>query len=106
MRSYGRNASGIWVEIDDTNYIWLATLAQCLRLGLGESPFYAGYGIPGQQSVQTQIAPDAAVAKTQAQFAQYFSALAVSRVAGASVPTYNVTAIFKNGTVIQSTVAT
>jgi hypothetical protein len=104
MRSYGRDSNGVWAEITDTGYIWLATLIQTLRLNRGESPFYAGYGIPAIQSVLTQIAPDAAVAQTQAQFAAYFSSLTVSRVAGAAVPTYNVTAVFLNGQVIQTTV--
>jgi hypothetical protein len=106
VRSYGRNANGQWVEITDTGYIWLATLAQCLRLQEGESPYFANYGLPARESVMSQIAPDAGIAKTQRQFAPYFSSLVVSRVAGAPVPTYNITAVFLNGEVIQSSVAT
>lgn len=106
MRSYGRDSLGTWVEITDPNYVQLATLAQVLRLQQGESPFYANYGIPAKQSVMAQIAPDAAVARTQAQFSPYFANLAVSRVTGTMIPTYNISAIFQNGTVVQSTVAT
>lgn len=101
MRSYGKNASGQWVQIDEQNYIYLATLIQTLRLSQGESPIYANYGIPGEQSVMTQIAPDAAVTRTQSQFAQYFSSLTIMRDQNASNPTYNISAVFLNGTVIQ-----
>jgi hypothetical protein len=94
------------VAIVDASYIWLATLAQTLRLSQNESPFYANYGIPGQQSVNSQIAPTAAINRTQAQFAQYFSSLSVVRNPNATEPTYNITAVFLNGTVVQSVVAT
>jgi hypothetical protein len=105
-RTYGRDNTGTWVEIDDPNYIQLATLAQTLRLVQGESPFFANYGIPAEQSVQSQIAPDAAVNRTQAQFAPYFASLGVVRVAGSANPTYNVTAVFLDGTIVQNSVAT
>jgi len=106
MRTYGRTAEGVWVEITEPNYVQLATLAQTLRLQQGESPFFGNYGIPAQSSVMTQIAPDAAIARTQSQFAPYFASLSVSSVLGASNPTYNILAVFKNGTVINSTLAT
>lgn len=101
MRSYGKNAQGQWVEIDDPNYIYLATLVQTLRLSQNESPVYANYGIPGQQSVMTQIAPDAAVNRTQNQYSQYFANLSIMRDQTAINPTYNISAVFLNGTVIQ-----
>jgi hypothetical protein len=94
------------VEITDPNYVQLATLVQTLRLQQGESPFYGNYGIPAQQSVLSQMAPDAAVSRTQAQYSQYFASLTVARVPSASAPTYNITAIFQNGTIVQSTLAT
>ena len=97
---------GIWVEIDDPNYVQLATLVQTLRLQQGESPYYGNYGIPAQQSVLSQIAPDAAVSRTQSQFSQYFASLSVARVLSANSPTYTITAIFLNGTIVQSTLAT
>ena len=106
MRTYGRDSTGTWVEITDPNYVQLATLAQTLRLQQGESPFYANYGLPAIQSVQSQFAPDAAVNRTQSQFSQYFASLSVSRVSGVTNPTYKVSAVFLNGTVIQSTLAT
>jgi len=106
MRTYGRTSDGVWVEIDDPNYVQLATLAQTLRLQQGESPFFGNYGIPAQSSVMTQIAPDAAIARTQSQFATYFASLSVNSVSGANNPTYNIFAVFKNGTVVSSTLAT
>jgi len=106
VRTYGRDSTGTWVEIIDPNYVQLATLAQTLRLQQGESPFYANYGLPAIQSVQNQFAPDAAINRTQAQFSQYFASLSVSRASGTTNPTYNINAIFLNGTTIQSTLAT
>lgn len=110
MRTYGRIQSGpqagIWVEITDPDYVNLATLAQVLRLQQGESPFYANYGIPALQSVISQIAPDAAVARTQSQFAQFFASLSVTRVLAAADPTYNIRAVFPNGSLVNANIAT
>lgn len=106
MRTWGRNAAGAWVEITDTGSVWLATLVQTLRLSQGESPFYGNYGIPGQQSVMSQIAPDAAVARTQSQYLPYFASLVISPVAGASQPTYTVQAVTKDGQAITTQIAT
>ena len=101
MRSYGRNSAGEWVEIDEPQYIYLATLIQTLRLSQNESPIYGNYGIPAQQSVLTQIAPDAAVNRTQQQFSGYFATLTVQRIQSADNPTYNIIATLPNGTQIQ-----
>jgi hypothetical protein len=96
MRTYGRItiASGrkIWVEVQTDvdgfdDYVWITTLCQCLLLNLGESPFYAQYGIPAEQSVLQQMFPDASVVRTQTQFAQYFAALLVTKQQGSS-PSY------------------
>ncbi len=89
---------GPWIEITDTNLVWLATLVQTLRLNQGESPFYGDYGIPAQASVISQIAPDAAVARTQAQFLPYFASLVIAAVPGEIEPTYSVQAVMKDGT--------
>ena len=104
MRTFGRNSNGNWAEITETSYIWLATLTQTLRLVQGESPFYSSYGIPAYQSVQTQIAPDIAVARTQQQYSPYFAQLLVSKAQGVTNPTYYIYATFLNGTQIQTTV--
>jgi len=104
MRTYGRDENGNWFRITEDGYVWLATLVQTLRLGQGESPFYGNYGIPAQQSVITQIAPDAAMARTQGQYAPYFAMLTVAADNTALKPTYNIEAVFKDGTLIQSKV--
>ena len=106
MRTYGKNAQGQWVEVTETSYVWLATLVQTLRLNLVESPFYATYGIPAQDSVMGQIAPDAAINKTQAQYAPYFANLTVVKQNNVPNPTYSISAIFQNGTTFQTTVPT
>ena len=106
MRTYGKDKDGKWVKVTITGYIWLATLAQTLRLNEGEPPIYGNYGIPAQQSVMTQIAPDAAVNRTQNQYAPYFSQLRVIRDQLALQPTYYINAVFQNGTTISTIVAT
>ncbi|MCN3073292.1 hypothetical protein MLN10_17095 [Escherichia coli] len=64
MRTWGRvidaNGNKKWVAVEsdangDFSYGWLTTLIQTLKLGLGESPFYANYGIPAQQCIVQQI---------------------------------------------------
>lgn len=88
MRTWGRvtnpDGSKTWVEVTtdangDNSMVWLTTLAQTLKLNLGESPFYADRGIPAAQSVIQQIQPDYYVAQTQRQFAQYFAALVIAK---------------------------
>lgn len=112
MRTYGRNSANVWVEVDtDANGhddpVWITTLAQCLKLTPGESPFFSDYGIPAQQSVVTQMFPDYYIAKLQAKFAQYFASLAIARVPSPDgvTPTYNVNVITNAGVPISSTIA-
>lgn len=92
--------------IVDVGYIWLATLAQTLRLNTKESPFYANYGIAAEQSVQTQIAPTVDITRTQQQYAPYFASLTIFKQPNTLNPTYNILAIFLNGTTIQTVIAT
>lgn len=107
MRTWGRvtdaNGNKKWVAVEsdangDFSYGWLTTLIQTLKLGLGESPFYANYGIPAQQCIVQQIYPDYYVNMVQQQFAGYFASLAISKVDGADNPTYNIDVVFFNGT--------
>jgi hypothetical protein len=115
VRTYGRTfdsfGNATWVEVStapngDNSLVYLTTLIQCLQLVLGESPFYAQYGLPAQQSVLTQIAPDYYVQRTQAAFAQYFASLIISRVplpqptSQVPPPTYRVNAVTLNGAVM------
>lgn len=105
MRSYGKDSDGNWVRIDDPNYIYLATLIQTLQLSENESPIYGNYGIPGQQSVMTQIAPNAAISRTQNQYSQYFSSLSIAKDNSQIEPTYNVRVVFLDGTRVQEIVS-
>lgn len=106
MRTYGRilneDGSKTWVQVDpDANGyddpIWLTTLAQCLKLSINESPFYANYGIPAQRSVVQQIFPDFYVAQTQSQFSQYFASLIIAKIPDPRTPTYNVNVVTHQG---------
>ncbi len=105
MRTYGRlyaeDGTYTWVEVstDPNGYddqVWLTTLAQVLQLHLGESPFYANYGIPQYRSVVAQLWPDFYVAQTQQQFAAFFASLQIASVPGVE-PQYNITATLHNG---------
>ena len=113
MRTYGRtyNTDGTytWVQIDTDNNgqndnVYLTTLAQCLKLNLGESPFYADYGIPQYQTVVTQVFPDFYAMQTQTQFAPYFSSLVITRVQGTDPPQYNVKAVAHSGAQLNKTI--
>ena len=98
MRTYGRvtdeygNKTWVVVTTDAQGFndnVYLTTLAQVLKLNLGESPFFGNYGIPAHVSVVTQVFPDYYVQVTQHQFAQYFSSLIVSKVQSLT-PTYSI----------------
>lgn len=116
MRTFGRigqvgGVGGTWVEVDtDANgfddNVYLTTLVQTLKLGLGESPFWGNYGIPAQQSVVTQVFPDYYAAQTQQQFSVFFASLVIQRVQGSLPPVYNVLATCHNGAVLTTEVAT
>lgn len=111
MRTYGRtydqNGKPTWVVVTtDTNgyndNVYLTTLLQVLQLNLQESPFWANYGLPDQQSVLQQIAPDFYVAITQQQFSQYFASLSIARSISADgiTPTYLVSCVFQSGAIL------
>src|SRR5262245_42469103 len=89
MRTYGRTRDVLtgkktWhvVRTDAGGFndsVWLTTLAQVIKLNLGESPFFANYGIPAHPSVVLQTHPDFFMARTQQQFAQYFASLILAK---------------------------
>lgn len=100
MRTWGRprdpqtGAIGPWtlVTTDPNGFddlVWVTTLAQALLLNLGESPFYADYGIPAHPSVVTQVFPDFYVTLTQQRFAPHFASLQVSKRA-LPTPVYDI----------------
>ncbi len=112
MRTYGRvyNPDGTytWTEVDtaadgSNDAVWLTTLIQCLKLALGESPFYANYGIPAHRSILTQIFPDFYVSQTQTQFSPYFGSLIISKQE-APYPKYLVNVTTNQGVKIQASV--
>lgn len=113
MRTWGRtfNPDGTWqwvkVETDpvtgNNDAVWITTLIQCLKLNLGESPFYAQYGIPARPSVVQQVFPDYYVTQTQQQFASKFASLTIAKVTSPS-PEYTVNITTNVGTKISAIV--
>lgn len=103
-----------WVQVNPQNGfndpIYITTLAQALKLNLGESPFYGNVGLPAKQSVVQQIAPDFYVMRTQQQFAGYFASLVIARTGAplgypANTPAYLVSVLTNQGYKINFTVA-
>jgi hypothetical protein len=108
VRTYGRvpQSDGTYqwsvVQTDangNNDLVWFVTLCQTLLLNLNESPFFATYGIPQQQSVEQQVPPDYYVSKTQQAYAQYFTALNISKVSS-NPPTYKVVVVTHSGVAI------
>jgi hypothetical protein len=114
MRTYGRitNPDGTkkWVVVEtdpitgSNSWVYVTALAQVLQGNLGESPFYADFGLPAEQSIMQQIAPDYYVQRTQSQFAQFFASLTLSKDPAADQPTYNINALLLEGTPASVTV--
>jgi hypothetical protein len=122
MRTYGRIVPDPlfpdvkqWVEVDtDENgfddMVWLTTVIQTIKLNLGESPFYANYGIPAHASVMSQVAPDSYMSRIQQQYAQYFLSLIISKQPdalderGIPSPCYLVTCITQYGAFLSAKV--
>lgn len=105
-------AAYTWVA-DETDaqgwndYPYLTALCQCLKLNLGESPFFGNFGIPARTSVRQQIPPDYAVAFTQSYFAPFFASLIITKAAATQppLPTYNLSIIRNSGSVFKTQVA-
>lgn len=106
MRVWGRttDANGVktLVEVStdangDNSAVYITWLAQVLKLNLGESPFWADWGIPQYQTIMTQVYPDYYSMRIQQQFATLFSALTIIRVPQTFPPVYNVNAVTKAG---------
>jgi hypothetical protein len=109
-RTYDQYGVATWQEVttDSTgsnDAVYLTALAQVIQLQLNESPFYANYGIPAQESVITQIFPDYYAMQIQAQYSTFFTSLVVSRTAQSNPPTYNIQAVTHNGSVIGASIA-
>lgn len=100
MRTYGR-VNGIWEQVntDANGYndaVYLTTIAQVLNLNLGESPFYANYGIPAHESVVANVFPTYYVYRVQQQFTDFFTSLTIQQLAQ-PYPAYNVNAVTQSG---------
>jgi hypothetical protein len=120
MRTYGRTQDVLsgkktwWVVTTDGNgyndSVYLTTLVQVLKLNLGESPFFANYGIPAHQSIVSQVYPDFYMAKTQQQFAPYFASLILlplpeqEEEGGRPLPAYSISILTNYGSMIGRTV--
>ena len=113
MRLYGRitNKDGTktWVVVqtdvngnDDLCYV--TALIQCLQLNLAESPFFAWAGIPAEQSVVQQVAPDYYVSVIQQVFAPYFASLIITRDPDAVDPSYFVNVLTHQGVRLSASV--
>lgn len=119
MRTYGRvydangqNPKWVVIQTDANGFndaVYLTTLIQVFKLNLGESPFYSQYGIPAQQTLVQQVAPDFYVMRTQSQFAQYFANLSCARnptSGNPANPTYTVNVTTHVGAKLNLMVAT
>ena len=101
------NLPGPWVKVEtlpngDNSYVYITALIQCLKLSIGESPFWGDWGIPAKRSIVQQVAPDYYVALMQQRFAPYFASLQITRVQGALQPTYDVALVTNQGVPFQS----
>jgi hypothetical protein len=112
MRVYVRLPIGtggtVWTTVTtaasgDNSAVYVVALLQVLALNLNESPFYATFGIPAQQSVLQQVPPDYYVALTQQIYAQFFASLVITRTNNPT-PTYNVAVITNYGAVLTALV--
>lgn len=113
MRTWGRiEVNGVkkWVAVEsdssgDFTYGWITTLIQTLKLSLAESPFYAQYGIPAQQSIAEQIYPDYYVNMVQQQFSGYFASLSIKKVQGQPNLTYDIAILTLAGVTVRQQIA-
>jgi hypothetical protein len=109
MRTYGRvysnDGSYVWQEVTtdangNNDAVMVTTLIQVLLLNYGESPFYANYGIPAEQSVMQQVAPDYFVSMTQIQFSASFASIIITKLVDPN-PHYRVNILTNAGATIQ-----
>jgi hypothetical protein len=105
---YGR-IDGNWVTVQtdsagNNDLVYVTALIQCLKLNLGESPFYAWAGIPAEDSVTQQVFPDYYVSVIQQVYAPYFASLIISRRPGGVTPVYDVSVITHQGVKLSASV--
>lgn len=105
MRTYGRaldpsTGNLVWFEVDTdaqgfNDYVYVTALVQTIKLNLGESPFYASFGIPYGPTLVSQVFPDYYMAKTQGEYAPFFASLLLNKIAatdarGVPYPAYDI----------------
>ena len=100
-RVWGR-INNEWVEVNDDAGISITHLCQVLKLNLGESPFWANYGIPAHESVVASVYPFYYVQIVQSQFSNQFNSLAVEQRVIANNPVYDITGTTLNGSAFQT----
>ena len=115
MRVWGRvfNSDGTsytWTEVStdangNNDLVMLTALIQCLLLNLGESPFYANFGIPQIPTIISQIYPDYYVNLIQQQYAPNFASLTIARVSLSFPPTYKIQLITHAGVQLSAEIA-
>jgi hypothetical protein len=96
-RVYDANGNPSWVQVstDDagfSDYLYITALIQCMKGNLGESPFWANFGLPAHQSVLQQLPPDFNVNFIAQFYQQFFASLIIAKVApsfAASIPKEN-----------------
>jgi hypothetical protein len=113
VRVYGRvlnpqTQTYSWQEVQTSasgqnDYVYITALIQCLKLNLGESPFWSNWGIPAQQSVVQQIFPDFYVSLIQQRYSQFFSTLQISKIYSPT-PTYNINITTNQGVQFQASI--
>jgi len=116
MRAYGRvtdkygNKSWVVIQSDsggDSSYVYVTGLAQCLKLNLNESPFWANFGIPAKDAVIQQMQPDFYVSFISSYFSQFFASLIMAKQPqklGQTTPVYNIGVIRNNGSQFNATI--
>jgi hypothetical protein len=116
MRAYGRQHDakgnpipGTWAisQTDaqgNNDKVFVTALAQYLLLNWGESPAFGTAGIPAEQSVVQQVAPDYAVSLAQQLFAPCFASLIITRQTDSVTPIYNVNILTHQGVSLNASV--
>lgn len=113
MRLYGRISNGqggrTWVVITtdqqgNNDICYVVALAQYLLLNLAESPFFGNAGIPAEESVSQQVAPDYYLYIAQQLFAPYFVSLIITRQPDPVTPIYIVNVLTHSGVQLSASV--
>lgn len=102
-RVMGSDGKRTWqpVDNDQGNIAWLQN---SLLLQLGESPFWADWGIPVQQTLVSRVWPDYYLNMTQQRFRDVFPTLQITRRDGGNGadPVYDISIILNDGTFYSS----